>query len=74
MNFTVHESSFLHVHSIQAASLDKMDMAYIFYLKNIPFRFRLTYNKEVEEGWKHLYGWNVDEYCEGFEECKKTTP
>jgi hypothetical protein len=20
----------------------------------------------------HLYGWNVDEYCEGFEECKTT--
>jgi maltose phosphorylase len=28
-SFTVHESS-LHVHSIQAASLDKMDMAYTF--------------------------------------------
>jgi maltose phosphorylase len=44
-SFTVHESSFLHVHSIQAASL-KEDMAY-FYLRTS--RLDLDYNKEVEE-------------------------
>jgi maltose phosphorylase len=33
-SFTVHESSLSPcVHSIQAASLDKMDMAYSFYLR-----------------------------------------
>jgi maltose phosphorylase len=37
------------VHSIQAASLDKMDMAYSFYLRTS--RLDLDdYNKEVEEG------------------------
>jgi maltose phosphorylase len=47
-SFTVHESSLSPcVHSIQAASLDKMDMAYTF--TNI--RLDLDdYNKEVEEG------------------------
>jgi maltose phosphorylase len=49
-SFTVHESSLSPcVHSIQAASLDKMDMAYKFYLRTS--RLDLDdYNKEVEEG------------------------
>jgi maltose phosphorylase len=49
-SFTVHESSLSPcVHSIQAASLDKMDMAYTFYLRTS--RLDLDdYNKEVEEG------------------------
>jgi maltose phosphorylase len=49
-SFTVHESSLSPcVHSIQAAKLDKMDMAYTFYLKTS--RLDLDdYNKEVEEG------------------------
>ncbi len=49
-SFTVHESSLSPcVHSIQAATLDKMDMAYIFYLRTS--RLDLDdYNKEVEEG------------------------
>ncbi len=48
--FTVHESSLSPcVHSIQAAKLDKMDMAYQFYLRTS--RLDLDdYNKEVEEG------------------------
>ncbi|MES2240888.1 MAG: glycoside hydrolase family 65 protein [Bacteroidota bacterium] len=48
--FTVHESSLSPcVHSIQAALLDKMDMAYRFYLRTS--RLDLDdYNKEVEEG------------------------
>jgi maltose phosphorylase len=48
--FTVHESSLSPcVHSIQAAVLDKMDMAYTFYLRTS--RLDLDdYNKEVEEG------------------------
>lgn len=48
--FTVHESSLSPcVHSIQAAALDKMDMAYAFYLRTS--RLDLDdYNKEVEEG------------------------
>jgi maltose phosphorylase len=48
--FTVHESSLSPcVHSIQAARLDKMDMAYTFYLRTS--RLDLDdYNKEVEEG------------------------
>ncbi len=48
--FTVHESSLSPcVHSIQAASLNKMDMAYTFYLRTS--RLDLDdYNKEVEEG------------------------
>ena len=48
--FTVHESSLSPcVHSIQAATLDKMDMAYTFYLRTS--RLDLDdYNKEVEEG------------------------
>lgn len=48
--FTVHESSLSPcVHSIQAAKLDKMDMAYAFYLRTS--RLDLDdYNKEVEEG------------------------
>ncbi len=48
--FTVHESSLSPcVHSIQAAKLDKMDMAYTFYLRTS--RLDLDdYNKEVEEG------------------------
>ena len=48
--FTVHESSLSPcVHSIQAATLDKMDMAYAFYLRTS--RLDLDdYNKEVEEG------------------------
>jgi maltose phosphorylase len=48
--FTVHESSLSPcVHSIQAAVLDKMDMAYAFYLRTS--RLDLDdYNKEVEEG------------------------
>jgi maltose phosphorylase len=48
--FTVHESSLSPcVHSIQAAALDKMDMAYTFYLRTS--RLDLDdYNKEVEEG------------------------
>ena len=48
--FTVHESSLSPcVHSIQAALLDKMDMAYTFYLRTS--RLDLDdYNKEVEEG------------------------
>jgi maltose phosphorylase len=47
---TVHESSLSPcVHSIQAAVLDKMDMAYKFYLRTS--RLDLDdYNKEVEEG------------------------
>jgi maltose phosphorylase len=45
----VHESLSPCVHSIQAASLDKMDMAYTFYLRTS--RLDLDdYNKEVEEG------------------------
>jgi maltose phosphorylase len=49
-SFTVHESSLSPcVHSIQAAVLDKMDMAYTFYLRTS--RLDLDdYNKEVEEG------------------------
>jgi maltose phosphorylase len=49
-SFTVHESSLSPcVHSIQAAHLDKMDMAYTFYLRTS--RLDLDdYNKEVEEG------------------------
>ena len=49
-SFTVHESSLSpSVHSIQAALLDKMDMAYAFYLRTS--RLDLDdYNKEVEEG------------------------
>lgn len=49
-SFTVHESSLSPcVHSIQAAALDKMDMAYTFYLRTS--RLDLDdYNKEVEEG------------------------
>ena len=48
--FTVHESSLSPcVHSIQAAILGKMDMAYTFYLRTS--RLDLDdYNKEVEEG------------------------
>ncbi|HEX8270045.1 MAG TPA: glycoside hydrolase family 65 protein [Flavobacterium sp.] len=48
--FTVHESSLSPcVHSIQAAALDKMEMAYTFYLRTS--RLDLDdYNKEVEEG------------------------
>jgi maltose phosphorylase len=48
--FTVHESSLSPcVHSIQAAALDKMDLAYTFYLRTS--RLDLDdYNKEVEEG------------------------
>ena len=48
--FTVHESSLSPcVHSIQAAKLDKMGMAYTFYLRTS--RLDLDdYNKEVEEG------------------------
>ena len=48
--FTVHESSLSPcVHSIQAALLDKMNMAYTFYLRTS--RLDLDdYNKEVEEG------------------------
>ena len=48
--FTVHESSLSPcVHSIQAAVLDKMDIAYTFYLRTS--RLDLDdYNKEVEEG------------------------
>jgi maltose phosphorylase len=38
-SFTVHESFSPCVHSIQAASLDKMDMAYTFTYEH-PFRFR----------------------------------
>ncbi|RTY84142.1 glycoside hydrolase family 65 protein [Flavobacterium sp. LS1P28] len=49
-SFTVHESSLSPcVHSIQAALLDKIDMAYSFYLRTS--RLDLDdYNKEVEEG------------------------
>lgn len=49
-SFTVHESSLSPcVHSIQAAALDKMEMAYAFYLRTS--RLDLDdYNKEVEEG------------------------
>jgi maltose phosphorylase len=48
--YTVHESSLSPcVHSIQAAVLGKMDMAYTFYLRTS--RLDLDdYNKEVEEG------------------------
>ncbi|NMH27155.1 glycoside hydrolase family 65 protein [Flavobacterium silvaticum] len=48
--FTVHESSLSPcVHSIQAAVLGKMDMAYTFYLRTS--RLDLDdYNKEVKEG------------------------
>jgi maltose phosphorylase len=48
--FTVHESSLSPcVHSIQAAVLNKIDMAYEFYLRTS--RLDLDdYNKEVEEG------------------------
>jgi maltose phosphorylase len=47
-SFTVHDSLSPCVHSIQAASLDKMDMAYTFYRTS---RLDLDdYNKEVEEG------------------------
>jgi len=47
---TVHESSLSPcVHSIQAASLDRMEQAYTFYLRTS--RLDLDdYNKEVEEG------------------------
>ncbi|NGY38668.1 glycoside hydrolase family 65 protein [Flavobacterium sp. XN-5] len=49
-SFTVHESSLSPcVHSIQAASLDKMDMAYTFYLRTSRLDLN-DYNKEVEEG------------------------
>ena len=49
-SFTVHESSLSPcVHAIQAAKLDKIDMAYTFYLRTS--RLDLDdYNKEVEEG------------------------
>ncbi|MDQ5929974.1 MAG: maltose phosphorylase [Bacteroidota bacterium] len=49
-SFTVHESSLSPcVHSIQAAKLDKMDLAYAFYLRTS--RLDLDdYNKEVKEG------------------------
>ncbi|WP_108868485.1 glycoside hydrolase family 65 protein [Aquimarina aquimarini] len=48
--FTVHESSLSPcVHSILAATLDRMDQAYAFYLRTS--RLDLDdYNKEVEEG------------------------
>ncbi len=48
--FTVHESSLSPcVHSIQAAALGRMDMAYTFYLRTS--RLDLDdYNKEVKEG------------------------
>jgi maltose phosphorylase len=48
--FTVHESSLSPcVHSIQAAKLNRMDQAYVFYLRTS--RLDLDdYNKEVEEG------------------------
>lgn len=48
--FTVHESSLSPcVHSIQAATLDRMDQAYEFYLRTS--RLDLDdYNKEVHEG------------------------
>ncbi len=48
--YTVHESSLSPcVHSIQAATLGKMEMAYTFYLRTS--RLDLDdYNKEVEEG------------------------
>ncbi|WP_053990934.1 glycoside hydrolase family 65 protein [Mangrovimonas sp. TPBH4] len=48
--FTVHESSLSPcVHSIQAAKLDQMEMAYTFYLRTS--RLDLDdYNKEVHEG------------------------
>ncbi|MGB6268754.1 MAG: family 65 glycosyl hydrolase domain-containing protein, partial [Olleya sp.] len=48
--FTVHESSLSPcVHSIQAAKLDQMEQAYMFYLRTS--RLDLDdYNKEVEEG------------------------
>ncbi len=48
--FTVHESSLSPcVHSIQAAKLNKIDMAYTFYLRTS--RLDLDdYNNEVEEG------------------------
>lgn len=48
--FTVHESSLSPcVHSVQAAKLDKMDMAYTFYLRTS--RLDLDdYNHEVHEG------------------------
>ncbi len=48
--FTVHESSLSPcVHSIQAAVLGKMDMAYTFYLRTSRLDID-DYNKEVEEG------------------------
>jgi maltose phosphorylase len=58
-SFTVHESSLSPcVHSIQAASLDKMDV--ILLLKNI----RLDdYNKEVEEAVTSPLWLEPDEYC-----------
>ncbi|GAB5474971.1 MAG: glycoside hydrolase family 65 protein [Maribacter sp.] len=48
--FTVHESSLSPcVHSIQAAKLNRMEQAYVFYLRTS--RLDLDdYNKEVEEG------------------------
>ncbi len=48
--YTVHESSLSPcVHSIQAATLDRMEQAYTFYLRTS--RLDLDdYNKEVEEG------------------------
>ena len=48
--FTVHESSLSPcIHSIQAATLGRMDQAYTFYLRTS--RLDLDdYNKEVEEG------------------------
>ena len=48
--FTVHESSLSPcVHSIQAAKLNQMEQAYVFYLRTS--RLDLDdYNKEVEEG------------------------
>ena len=48
--FTVHESSLSPcVHSIQAAKLDKMEMAYAFYLRTSRL-YLDDYNNEVEEG------------------------
>jgi maltose phosphorylase len=65
-SFTVHESSLSPcVHSIQAALLDKMDMAYTFYLRTS--RLDLDdYNKEVEEGCHYIDGRNLMSIVEGF--------
>jgi maltose phosphorylase len=65
-SFTVHESSLSPcVHSIQAALLDKMDMAYTFYLRTS--RLDLDEHKQSGRRLSHyIDGRNLDEYCGRF--------